>query len=113
MKIIRFIKGGKVIQLGFEGKILYIKWGLVPNPMKLGELKDIKALAKQRDVSLNGKEVKVPFIIKQMAKSITPSGLILARNYTDQEFYEDFLKDYKEMDKEGQLKFVGEFTEWV
>lgn len=113
MKIIRFIQSGEIVQLGIEGKILFIKWGGVPNPMRLGELKDIRMMSVQKDISVGNKTVKVPMIVKAMAKNITPEGIKLAERYTDEEFYNDFLVDYKQMSKEGSLNFIGEFDEWV
>ena len=113
MKIIRYIEAGEIIQLGIEGKILFLKWGNMPKPMRLGELKDIKAMSSQAGVSLGKKSVKIPLIVKEMAKSITWDGLKLAEKYTDEEFYNDFLEDYKQMSEEGSKKLIGEFNEWV
>lgn len=112
MKIIKLIVSGEIVQLGFEGKDLYIKWGNIPNPMKLGQLREIKALATQPNLSLEGKTVKVPVIIKSMAKGITSYGLMLADKYNNDEFYNDFLKDFKDQDKEGSLRFLGESEQW-
>ncbi|GAF92386.1 unnamed protein product [marine sediment metagenome] len=113
MKIIRFIQSGEIVQLGFEGKILFIKWGQVPIPMKLGTLQDIRMMSTQRDISIGDKKARVPLIIREMSKNITKQGLILAEKYTDEEFYQDFLKDYRDMSAEGSLSFIGEFNEWV
>ena len=113
MKIIRFIQSGEVVQLGFEGKILHIKWGSVLTPMRLGSLQDIRMMSIQRDISIGDKKARVPLIIREMSKNITRQGSIMAERFTDEEFYNDFLKDYKEMSAEGSLKFIGEFNEWV
>lgn len=106
------VVSGEIVQLGFNKKDLFIKWGGVPNAMKLGQLREIKALATQPDLHVAGKSVKVPAILKNMAKGITSYGLMLADKYTDEEFYQDFLKDFKDQDKEGSLKFLGEANEW-
>jgi len=113
MKIIRFIQSGEVVQLGFDKKILFIKWGSVPNPMKLGKLEDIRLMSVQKGITFRDKTVEVPAILKAMAKNITNEGLKLAKGFTDDEFYEDFLQDYKNMSSEGLLTFIGEFSEWV
>lgn len=62
---------------------------------------------------MGNKRVDVPLILKEMAKNITPDGIKLAEGYTDEEFYNDFLKDYEDMSSEGTQTFIGEFTEWV
>lgn len=113
MKIIRFIQGGEVIQLGFEKKVIYVKWGSLLKPMNLGTLAEIKQMGNLTNVKLGKNTQKVPLIIKQMANNITKEGLIYADSLTDKQFYEDFLKDYKEMSSEGQLNFIGEFNEWA
>lgn len=113
MRILKFIQGGELIQLGIEKKVLYLKVEEMLKPFKLGELKDIKQLSKQRKTKLNGNEIKVPLILKKMGKSITPTGLILAKKYSNEEFFQDFVNDYKEMSNEGQLNFLGVFKKWV
>lgn len=113
MKIIRYIEAGEIIQLGIEGKILFLKWGDMLNPMRLGELKDIKAMSSNNNVSLGKQSVKIPLIVKEMIKSITWNGIKLAEKYTEEEFYNDFLEDYKQMSEEGSIKLIGEFNEWA
>ena len=113
MKIIRFIQSGEVVQLGFDKKTLFIKWGSVPNPMKLGTLEDIKLLSSQKNISIGDNKTRVPIILRAMSKNITAEGIIMAENFTDEEFYNDFLEDYKQMDSEGSLNFIGEFEEWA
>lgn len=113
MRIIRFIQSGEIVQLGIENKVLFIKWGSVPNPMKLGELKDIRLMSVQRGITVGDKTVKIPTIVKAMAKNITNEGIKMANNFTDKEFYDDFVEDYKQMSLEGTLTFIGEFKEWA
>lgn len=113
MKIIRYIQAGEIIQLGIEGKILFLKWGEMLSPMRLGKLKDIKAMSSLANVSLGKKSVKVPLIVKEMSKNITWKGIDMAEKYTDEEFYNDFLEDHKQMSEEGSIKLVGEFDEWL
>ncbi len=113
MKVIRFIQSGEIVQLGIDKKTLFIKWGNVPSPMKLGELKDIRSMSIQRGITVGDKTIKVPRIIKEMSKNITPAGIKMADNFSDEEFYNDFLEDYKQMSSEGTLIFIGEFKEWA
>ena len=113
MKIIRFIQAGEIVQLGFEGKVLFLKFGQLIQPIRLGELRDIRNMGIKKKIEMQGKEVKTPIIIKKMAQGITFDGLTLADSYTEEEFYNDFLEDYKQMSKEGSIKFIGEFNEWA
>lgn len=112
MRVIKFIQSGEIVQLGIEGKVLYLKWGGVPNPMKLGRLQDIRSMGDQSEIQFGDKKVKVPMILTQMAKGITDEGLKLADSYDDEQFYQDFLKDYKDMGSEGMLMFMGEAETW-
>lgn len=113
MKIIKFIQQGEVVQLGIDGKELYIKTANIGSrPMRLGHLEDIKALASTDKITYNGQEVELPERIKQIGKNITLEGIRLSRVYSDKEFYEDILKDYKDMHDEGLLIFIGETDEW-
>lgn len=113
MRIIRFMQSAEVVQLGFDKKVLFIKWGSVPNPMRLGTLEDIRLMSVQKGITVGDKTVEVPTILKAMSKNITNDGIKMAAGYTDDEFYEDFLQDYKDMSSEGSLTFIGEFSEWV
>ena len=112
MRILRLILNDEIVDLGIEGKILFLKWGEMNTPYRLGELKHIKEMSSKDVIFHQGQSIKTPSIIKQMGKSITSHGLKLAEKYNDDEFYNDFVKDFKEMDEEGTIKFVGEFNEW-
>ncbi len=112
MKVIKYIEAGEVIQLGFEGKILFLKWGDMPMPMRVGKLLEIKQMSSQSKVSLGKESVNIPLIIKEMSKAITWKGIEDSERYTEEEFYNDFLKDYKEMSEEGLINFIGEFNKW-
>ena len=112
MKIIKFIKDGETIQLGFKGKELYLKWGELIKPYKLGTLKEIREMGKFNSITLNDKTQQIPEIVRQMTYGITDEGLELADSYTEEQFYKDFLQDYKAMSREGQLIFIGEQKEW-
>jgi hypothetical protein len=113
MKIIRFAQGGEIIQLGINKKELHLKWGELQSPMRLGELKDIKQMSRVNEISMGEDFVKIPAVLKQMSKNITDEGLQTAEKYTNKEFYNDFLRDFKEMGEEGQLVFLGEYKKWV
>lgn len=112
MKIIKFIQGGELIQLGINKKELYLKFSNLQKEIKLGELKDIKKLSSLNKITLNGESVKMPSLIRNISRSITAKGLLLAKNYTNDEFFYDFLNDFKEMDSEGQLNLIGVSNKW-
>jgi len=113
MRILRFIQGGEFVQLGIEKKVLFLKWGHnMFSPIRLGELKEIKKLSTQKNMELNGQKMKVPLILQQMSKSITSEGLKLADKMNDEEFYQDFVNDHKELANEGSLNWIGVFDKW-
>ena len=113
MKILKFIQNAEYKQLGIENKVLHIKVGEMPMSMRLGTLKEIKSMEKKDSVTVNGKTVQMAQLTKALLGDITEEGLQLAESYTDEEFYNDFLQDFKQMSREpGEFIFIGEADEW-
>ena len=113
MKILRFNQNTEYKQLGIDGKVLYIKVEGMLEPMKLGTLHDIKSMEDKASVSVAGKSVQMAEIAKKALGQITSDGLKLADSFTNEEFYKDFLQDFKQMSREpNQFMFIGEATKW-
>lgn len=112
MKVITFLQDGHLIKLGIEGKRLFLRWDEMTKPMCMGTLEELGGLATQEDIVVGGSAIPTPNIIKMMGGSITKDGLKLASAMSDEEFFNEFKKDYQEMDLEGLLKLVSITDKW-
>lgn len=112
MNIIRYMQDGEIIQLGIERKELFLKWGELLNPIKLGTLEDIQKISSQDSLELDGNKTDVPEIIKKMSKGMSKEVIKISKEFTDKEFYNDFIEDFRQMSTEGSLILIGEFNEW-
>lgn len=106
------MQSSNLIELGIEGKELYLKFTGMVIPIKLGTYQDIRNMSSQDTIKVGDNEIQMPQMVKSIGYNITDEILLLIDKMTDDEFFNDIYKDIKEDSDNGLLTLIGVFNEW-